>query len=76
MRIKWRDASTAPDDVWPVAIAVTVLCECARGARMVVTGARHNGEWVMDCEHSVEITHYALLPEPPKSGTGEKRLVH
>lgn len=63
---RWKPAREAPDDAWPLAICGTIMCDCEeKGARMVVTGARHEGEWVSDCEHNIDITHYMELPYPP-----------
>jgi hypothetical protein len=63
--LRWRPAADAPPDAWPLAVCGTVQCDCAKGARMVVTGARANGEWVLDCGHDIEITHFMDLPRPP-----------
>jgi hypothetical protein len=64
---RWKPAREAPDDAWPLAICGTLVCNCDgnKGGRIVVTGARHKGEWVMECEHEVDITHFMLLPMPP-----------
>lgn len=65
---KWKPAMYAPRDAWPLAIAATITCECGKGGRIVMTGARHNGEWVIDTggfEHSFDVTDYYELPKPP-----------
>lgn len=63
---KWLDADTAPHNIpEPLAIALTIRCTCARGARTVITGFRHEGQWVIDFAHDCDITHYAVLERPP-----------
>lgn len=63
----WRPADEAPNDAWPLAICGTLLCDCdgTKGARIVLTGGRLKGEWVMECSHDVDITHFMVLPVPP-----------
>lgn len=65
MTDKWKSAIDAPRNAWPLAIAATILCQCGRGGRIVVTGGRMDGEWVYDCEHQIEVTHFMVLPKPP-----------
>ena len=63
--LRWRLADEAPDTIDPVAIAGTILCTCGKGGRVVVTGARVRGEWMSNCDHSIEVTHWMPLPAPP-----------
>lgn len=62
---RWLPAREARDEDWPLAICGIVTCNCAKGARIVVTGGRRGGEWVIECEHTIEITHFLRLPKPP-----------
>lgn len=61
----WEPASQAPANGGPFAVACTITCNCGKGGRVVVTGDRHKGEWVMTIEHQVDITHFMRLPLPP-----------
>ncbi len=63
----WKPASEAPADAWPLAIAATLQCDCdgAKGGRVVMTGARQGGKWVLECQHDIDITHFMELPKPP-----------
>lgn len=62
---RWLPAKEARDEEWPLAVAGIVTCDCAKGAVLVVTGGRQKGEWVIECEHAIEITHFLRLPRPP-----------
>ena len=71
--MKWKPAIWAPHDHTWLAIAATITCPCAKGARVVLMGARIKGEWVLQAEnfeHAFEITHFLELPQPPAGGVG------
>lgn len=42
-------------------------CACGDGlgGRIVIAGARVDGEWLTDCQHEIEITHYAHIGPLP-----------
>lgn len=63
----WKPAIDAPKDAWPLAICATLMCDCegSKGGRIVVTGGRMDGHWVIECEHELDVTHYLQLPTPP-----------
>jgi hypothetical protein len=69
--MKWKPALYAPRDAWPVAIAVTLTCDCGKGGRVVLIGARQNGEWIFQTEfnHRFDITHFLVLEKPPATAT-------
>lgn len=65
---RWKPAREAPKNAWPLALCATLLCDCAghqKGGRIVLTGSRYDGEWLCDCAHHIDITHYMELPQPP-----------
>lgn len=73
--LAWRNVKRTPppDDCWPMAIVATVICECGEvpvGARVVLSAARVQGDWIFDFGHLVEVTDWmplpALSPQPGK----------
>lgn len=65
MAVKWKPAKTAPDEAFGLVVYGTVTCSCGHGSKVMLVGGRINGEWVLDFDHSLEITHWMKLPEPP-----------
>lgn len=63
--VQWHDIKNPPvGDVLPIALWGVIECDCGRGARVVVTGAYVDGQWVSDCQHSVRFVKYLILPDP------------
>lgn len=67
--VDWKRAEDAPRDLFNIAAAITLTCDCGRGARMVIVAGRLNGKWVVpsDFEHEFVITHYCQLPPLPET---------
>lgn len=69
LSFKWEPAAQAPDDAWPMALAVRITCDCAKGGMVVLTGARVKGEWLVEpFAHTYEIIEFFLMPEPTRPG--------
>ncbi|HYD87148.1 MAG TPA: hypothetical protein VEA80_06725 [Vitreimonas sp.] len=64
----WQRLEQAPPDIENAALAATITCDCGRGGKIVVTGSRVAGEWIVMCEHSIELTHFMILPRHPNWG--------
>jgi hypothetical protein len=64
-QMAWKPASSAPREAWPLAVAVRITCSCGEGGIVVLSGARQNGEWVLDdFPHRFDIVEFFELPKP------------
>lgn len=61
---EWHNADFAPLNGGPYAIACEITCDCGKGGRFVTTGDRLNGQWVVNCEHAIDIVLFTHLPIP------------
>ncbi len=65
----WKDVKREPPphDGWPLAVVAIIDCvgHEANGAQIVREATRHDGEWWIDFEHALDITHWMRLPDVP-----------
>lgn len=66
MFFKWKPVADAPMTIPACAIAATITCPCAKGAKIVVTGGRLDGQWVVNpIERAIDLDFYCEIPEHP-----------
>lgn len=63
--LAWQPAAEAPDDAWPLSVACMITCECQKGGIVVLSGARVDGQWIVErFNHSFEVIEFFRLPKP------------